>query len=199
MNIVTTVFFAFSAYMLLLVALWAWALIHAATTPRVPFSRRGLWTFALVINPFASMWYWYVWRRWAFWSLFIPSILFAAFLPMTLGRVLQALSVREVAERFVVFVTPIMTNFIQAIPLAIAIPLFAFPYVLRLAALAHLGGNDAMDAADRNDQAVAFALPIFGYGAALAYCLKWRRHWAIAGLVWCLLATAGTLSVLSRV
>ena len=199
MTTVTIVLLLLIAYILLLLILWVWALFHAATTPRVPFSRRGLWAFALLINPFACMWYWYVWRRWAFWSLFIPSILFAAFLPMTLGRVLQALSVRDVAERFVHFMMPIMTNFIQAIPLPVAIPLFAFPYVLRLVALGHLGGNTSLDAADRNDQAVSFALPIFGYGVALAYCLKWRRAWATAGLVWCLLASAGTLTVLSRV
>ncbi|MFA5129594.1 MAG: hypothetical protein WC477_01595 [Patescibacteria group bacterium] len=196
---ITLVFFAIIAYAILLGVLWVWAILHAFSTPKIPLSRRGLWTIALVFNPSATMWYWYVWRRWAFWTLFIPAILFAAFLPLTLERVIQVLSIRDVADRFVAFITPITTHFVQAIPILVAIPLFAFPYILRFAALAHLGGNDKLDAADRNDQAVTFALPIFGYGGALAYCLKWRRGWALAGLVWSLLATAMTATLLSRI
>lgn len=175
-------------YASLLAFLWAWALIHAYTTPKVDFSRRGLWVASLAINPLATMWYWYIWKRWAFWFLFIPAVGFSAFLPFALEQTLRILSMRDVADRFVAVMQVILTHVIDAIPLIITVPLFTFPFILRLAALAHLGGNNELEASDRNDQAVSLALPIFGYGTAVAYCLKWRRGWAIAGLVWFVLA-----------
>jgi hypothetical protein len=179
---------ALAFYTSLLVFLWGWAIIHAFTTPKVDFSRRGLWVGSMAVNPLAAMWYWYIWKRWAFWILFIPAIVFTTFLPKALAQTLRILSMRDVADRFVSVMGTILTNVIDAIPLMIAVPLFTFPFVLRLAALAHLGGNNDLEAADRNDHAVTLALPFFGYGAAMAYCLKWRRGWAIAGLVWFVVA-----------
>ena len=184
----TLTFLVLVLYGALLAFLWGWAIVHAFTTPRVDFSRKGLWTLALVLNPMASMWYWYIWRRWAFWSLFTPVILFATFLPSMLERILQALSIRAMADRFVNIMTVILENVIEIIPLPILIPLMVFPFILRLAALAHLGGNTNLDAPDRNDHAVTFALPVFGYGAAMTYCMRWRKGWALAGLIWFLLA-----------
>lgn len=180
----TTFLVGLAIYASLLAFLWGWAIIHAYTTPNVEFSRRGLWVLSLIFNPMAAMWYWYIWKRLAFWSLFIPAVLFSAFLPNALEKTLRILSMRDMADRFVTVMQAILTNVIDSIPLAIAVPLFTFPFILRLAALVHLGGNNELEAADRNDQAVTFALPIFGYGAAMAYNLKWRRGWAIIGLCW---------------
>lgn len=189
-------FILLCAYTALLALLWGWAIYHAFTTPRTPFSRRGLWSATLLINPLASMWYWYVWKRWAFWSLFIPTLVFSAFLPQALQEVLQTLSARDLADRFVSVMNVILTNAIDVIPLFIAIPLFAFPFIMRLAALAHLGGNHKLEAGDRNDQSITFSIPFFGYGAALSYCFQWRRGWALAGLIWFVFASSVTWSLL---
>lgn len=180
----TALLVALAIYTSLLAFLWGWAIIHAFTTPKVDFSRRGLWVCSMAVNPLAAMWYWYIWKRWAFWFLFVPAIGFTALLPIALEQTLRVLSMRDVADRFVAVMQVILTQVIDAIPLMIAVPLFTFPLMLRLAALTHLGGNMKLEAPDRNDQAVTFALPIYGYGAAMAYCLKWRRGWATAGLIW---------------
>lgn len=182
-------FLALVIYGIFLAFMWGWSLIHAYTTPKVAFSRRGLWTIALLINPLASMWYWYIWKRWAFWAIFAPVILFSTFLPFALEGLIRTFIARDIADRFVTISTTILENIIEAIPLPILIPLVVFPFILRLAALAHLGGSKELEAPDRNDYAVAFALPLFGYGAAMAYAFKWRRGWALAGLCWFLLAS----------
>jgi hypothetical protein len=184
----TTFLVALALYVSLLAFLWTWAIIHALTTPKVDFSRRGLWAAAMIVNPLAAMWYWYIWKRWAFWSLFFPAILFTLFLPKALAQLLRVLTMRDVADRFVSVMEFILTRVIDSIPLIIAVPLFTFPFILRLAALAHLGGNNQLEAADRNDQAVTLALPFFGFGGAMAYCLKWRRGWAVAGISWFIVA-----------
>ncbi len=179
-----------SAYGILLGALWVWAMIHAASTPREEWSRRALWTAAIGVNPFATVWYWYVWKRWAFWALFAPYFLFAAFLPFTLETTIRSLASRDIADKFVHISQQILAHVIDAIPLPALIPLVAFPFILRLAALMHLGGNTTLSASDRNDRAVTFALPVVGFGSAMTYCLTWRRGWALTGLLWVLLATA---------
>lgn len=184
----TLLFLAIVLYGVLFALLWGWSVIHAILTPQVAFSRRGLWTFALLINPLAATWYWYVWKRWAFWVLFLPSLGFMAFLPFTLEGMIRAFAARDLADRFVSIGTLLVTNVLDAIPLPVMLPLAVFPIVLRLAALAHLGANKELTAADRNDQAMAFALPFFGFGAAMAYCFKWRRVWATLGLGWFALA-----------
>jgi hypothetical protein len=187
--LLTLLFLALILYGVLLALLWGWSVFHAYTTPKSAFSRRGLWTLALIINPLASMWYWYVWKRWAFWALFAPAVLFTAFLPFTLEGLIRTFTARDIADRFVNVSTAILENVIDAIPLTVLIPLVVFPFILRLATLAHLGGSRELDAPDRNDYAVTFALPFFGYGAAMAYALKWRRGWALAGLCWFVLAS----------
>jgi hypothetical protein len=180
----TVFLIAIAVYISLLAFLWGWSIIHAITTPKVDFSRRGLWVGSLAVNPLAAMWYWYIWKRWAFWALFLPAIVFTAFLPVALEQTLRILSMRDVADRFVAVMEMILTYVIDDIPLAVAVPLFTFPFIFRLAALTHLGGNSELEAADRNDHAVTFALPFFGFGASMTYCLKWRKGWAVAGLIW---------------
>lgn len=190
--LLTAVFLASVLYGILFACLWGWSAVHALMTPREEWSRRGLWTVAILVNPATAIWYWYVWKRWAFWVLFLPALAFLALLPVTLEAMVQAFAARDVAERFVSLGTLFLTNVVDAIPLLLLIPLVAFPFILRLAALMHLGANSELKAADRNDYAVTFALPIFGFGGALAYCFKWRRAWATLGLVWVLIAT-GTI------
>lgn len=188
----TLVFLAAILYGVLFSVLWGWSAIHALLTPREDWSRRGLWTAAILINPVTAIWYWYVWKRWAFWTLFAPALVFIAFLPYTLETLVRAFAVRDIADRFVALSTLLLQNVIDAMPLALFVPLFAFPFLLRFAALTHLGGNSDLKAADRNDYAIAFALPLVGFGGALAYCFKWRRAWAALGLAWFLVAT-GTI------
>jgi hypothetical protein len=177
-------------YSLILGTLWIWAMVHAAVTPREDLTRRALWTAAIAANPSATVWYWYVWKRWAFWMLFAPYFLFAAFLPFTLEATIRSLASRDLADRFVHISQELLVQVLDAIPLPALIPLIAFPFVFRLAALAHLGGNTTLSASDRNDHAVTFALPIVGFGSAMTYSLRWRRGWAAAGLAWVVLATA---------
>lgn len=188
----TLVFLVAILYGVLFAFLWGWSAVHALMTPREDWSRRGLWTAAILINPVTAIWYWYVWKRWAFWTLFAPALVFIAFLPYTLETLVRAFAVRDIADRFVALATLFLQNVIDAIPLLVFVPLFAFPFILRFAALAHLGSNSDLKAADRNDYAIAFALPLVGFGGALAYCFKWRRAWAALGLTWFLVAS-GTI------
>jgi hypothetical protein len=188
----TLVFLVAILYSVLFGLLWGWSAVHALMTPREDWSRRALWTAAILINPVTAIWYWYVWKRWAFWTLFAPALAFLAFLPVTLESLVRAFEVRDVADRFVAISTALLQNVIDTIPLPLLVPLVAFPFVLRLAALTHLGANSDLKAADRNDYAIAFALPLVGFGGAIAYCFKWRRAWASLGLAWFLIAS-GTL------
>ena len=187
---ILTVFFLTSVlYGVLFGLLWGWSAIHAFLTPKEALSRRGLWVAAIVVNPATAIWYWYVWKRWAFWALFAPALVFLALLPITLEALVDALAVRDLADRFVAIATLFLQYVVDAIPLPVLVPLAAFPFILRLAALAHLGRNADLTAADRNDYAIAFALPIVGFGGAIAYCFKWRRIWASLGLGWFLIAS----------
>lgn len=187
--ILTLVFLAAILYSVIFTLLWGWSVIHALLTPHEDWSRRGLWTATILVNPVTAIWYWYVWKRTAFWVLFAPALAFLAFLPITLEALIKALVARDVADRFVAIATLFLNNVIDAIPLVALVPLLVFPFIMRLAALTHLGANSQLKAADRNDYAVAFALPFFGFGGAFAYCLKWRRVWAGLGLVWFVIAS----------
>jgi hypothetical protein len=197
--LLTAIFVAVLAYGALLIGLWGWGIVHAYSTPKEAWSRRALWVLALVVNPFATMWYWYIWRRWAFWILFAPAIAFLTFIRPVLESVIRAFAVRDIADRFVVLATIFLESVLDVIPLPILLPLIVFPFLHRLAALAHLGGNSDLRAPDRNDMAISFALPLVGFGAAMAYCFKWRRGWALAGLMWFVLFAAVTGVFVSKV
>lgn len=188
--LLTLVFVVTVLYGVLFAFLWGWSLIHALLTPHEGWARRGLWTATIFFNPITTIWYWYVWKRWAFWALFAPAIAFMAFLPTALQVLINAFAVRDLADRFVAIATLLLNNVIDAIPLPLLVPMVVFPFIMRLAALTHLGANSQLKAADRNDYAVAFALPFFGFGGAFAYCLKWRRMWAGLGLAWFVIASA---------
>ena len=192
----TFLFLMLVLYSVLFSVLWGWSIIHAFLTPKEPWTRRGLWMAALIVNPAAAMWYWYIWKRWGFWLLFGPALIFMLFLPATLDLLLNLLEVRSIADQFVQIGTLFSQNVVDAIPLYALVPIVAFPIILRLAALMHLGQNTTLNAADRNDYAIAFALPFVGLGGAIAYCLKWQPLWAAFGLVWFLIATGTVWSFL---
>jgi len=196
--LLTIVFLLAILYGVLFALLWCWSAVHAILTPHEDWSRRWLWTAAILVNPSTAMWYWYVWKRWAFWVLFAPALAFLVFLPVTLDVLVQALSVRDLADRFVAISTVLQDAILVHIPLPLLIFISVFPFVLRLVALAHLGANAQLKAADRNDYAIAFALPVVGFGGAIAYCFKWRRVWAAFGLLWFLTATGMGWSLVSR-
>ena len=158
--------------------LWLWAMVHAAQTPMTEQWQRVLWVAALIVNPLAAVWYWYIWKRWAFWTLFTPLLGFFISFPIIVRSFLmQAGDASSVS------------NFLHALGasqvLTIVACLMIFPLILRMVALFHLGKNEELNALDRNDWVVALALPLFGFGAGFAYCAKYKRGWALISLVWC--------------
>ena len=157
--------------------LWIWAMVHAAQTPKTEQWQRALWVGGLLVNPFAAIWYWYIWKRWAFWTLFTPLLgFFISFPVIVRSFLMQTGSASSVS------------NFLHALGasqvLTIVACLMIFPFVLRVVALFHLGKNSELNAMDRNDWVIALALPIFGFGAGFAYCAKYKRGWALVSLVW---------------
>jgi len=157
---------------------WVWGIIHAASTPKTPLRQRMYWSLSLLINPTAAAWYWFVWKRWAFWVLITPLVLAFLLLPIAVRTLFT-----KAEETF-------LTNLLFALGpiwlISLLAALLIFPLVLRLVALFHLGKNFELTAIDRNDWVISLSLPIFGLGAGMAYCAKYRRSWAIAGLIWCL-------------
>lgn len=172
--------FVFSA--IFYAGFWIWALIHAAQTPNAPKGQRLFWVGAVIVNPSAAIWYWYVWKRWAFWTLFTPILGFFLSIPFVVRSLLTKANETN------------LTNFLFALGttrlVIIVSILIIFPLILKLAALLHLGKNNNLSAMDRNDWVVSLALPIFGLGAAVAYCAKYQRQWAIVSLFWWLAIAA---------
>ncbi len=156
---------------------WIWAMIHAGSTPHAPAGQRALWVGSMLVNPSAAVWYWYIWKRWAFWLLFTPILGLFVSLPF----IVRSLLTKAEATQF----TDILFSLSSSSGVLVLIAcLIAFQLLLRLAALLHLGRNAELDALDRNDWVVALALPVFGFGAGFSYCVKYRRRWAFASLVW---------------
>lgn len=151
-------------------------MIHAGSTPKAATTQKAIWVGAMLSNPSAAVWYWYVWKRWAFWLLFTPILGFFISFPI----IVRSLLTKAEATTY--------TNILFALGparLSIAVAcLIIFPLILRLAALLHLGRNTDLSAMDRNDWVIAFAFPIFGFGAGFAYCAKYKKGWAFAGLLW---------------
>jgi len=155
---------------------WAWAIVHAVQTPRATNGQRALWGIAMVANPITAIWYWYVWKRWAFWTLFTPIIGCFLSLPFVVRSVVSKADATTLTNALFALGSSRQVILVAA--------LLIFPVVIGLVALLHLGKNTELTAMDRNDWIVSLALPVFGFGSALAYCTKYRRGWAVAGLVW---------------
>lgn len=155
---------------------WLGGIIHAAATPKANLTQRIFWAGAMFVNPTTIVWYWYIWKRWAFWLLFTP--IFGVF--VSLPFVVRSQLTHADASKF--------TNTLFALGTQRLVILFAvlmiFPLVQRLAALFHLGKNTALSAMDRNDWVIALSFPLFGFGAGLAYTARYQRKWAIVSLAW---------------
>lgn len=133
----------------------------------------------MVLNPLTPVWYWYIWKRWAFWLLFTPLLASFMTAPFIVKRLLAKSDAQAIENLVHTFSQPGSWVFLIAISLFVV-----FPLILRLVALLHLGKNKSMSALDRNDWIVALALPIFGFGAGIAYCAQHRRNWALGSLCW---------------
>jgi hypothetical protein len=169
-------YFLFGISILAYGGFWIWAMIHAMRTPKALSEQKLFWAGAMFVNPTAAVWYWYVWKRWAFWTLFSP--IFGVFI--SLPFVTRSLLTRSEATN--------LTNALFALGTSRLLITFAtlliFPMLLRLAALLHLGRNRDLTAMDRNDWVVTLAIPVYGFGAAVAYCAKYMRKWALVSLLW---------------
>lgn len=168
------ILFGFS--ILIYIVFWIWAIHHVTHTPRATTMQRALWGIAMVANPSTAVWYWYVWRRKAFWTLFTPILIAFLSFPFIVRSFLSKTD--ETA------ITNMLYGLGNARLVILIATLMIFPLVIKLAALFHLGKNTALSAMDRNDWIVSLSLPVFGFGAAIAYCTRFRRTWAMAGLLW---------------
>lgn len=170
---------------------WIWGILHAINTPKASNAQRALWGVAMIANPATAVWYWYIWKRWAFWTLFSPVLIGFFTLPLVVRAVLHQADASAIS------------NFLYALGSARLVILIAilmiFPLVLRLRALAHLTKNTTLTAMDRNDWAISLALPIFGFGAGIAYCSKWSRNWAMIGLLWGVVITIALWAVTQNI
>lgn len=145
----------------------------------------------MIANPATAIWYWYIWKRWAFFSLFTPMLLGFISLPLVVRSVLSKADETN------------LTNILFALGSARLVILIAalmvFPLLLRLAAILHLGKNTELSAMDRNDWIVSLALPVFGFGAGIAYCARYRRSWALIGLLWWVVIAAALVIVTQNI
>ncbi|MEO5927312.1 MAG: hypothetical protein ABIO72_01285 [Patescibacteria group bacterium] len=166
----------FTISLLAYAGFWVWAMIHATQTPRATSEQRTLWIIAMIVNPLTAIWYWCVWKRWAFWTLFTPVLGFFISLPFIVRSVLSHADATALTNSLFALGSSRQVIFAAA--------LMVFPLILTLAALFHLGKNTELTAMDRNDWIVSLALPLFGFGAGIAYTARYERRWAIAGLLW---------------
>jgi hypothetical protein len=158
---------------------WIWALVHAYRTPRAPYGQRLFWALAILLNPTATIWYWCVWQRWAFWTLFTPLIGIFLALPFVVRSLMSKAD------------ATLITNSLFALGSNALVIFFAilliFPIILRLVAILHLTKSTDISAMEKNDWVVTLAFPSIGYGVALFYCVRYLRPWAFAGIGWIVL------------
>lgn len=155
---------------------WIWAIVHALRTPRATSGQRALWCIAMIANPATAVWYWYIWKRWAFFALFTPILVAFLSFPIVVRSILTKADKTIISNILFGLGTPRLVILVAV--------LMIFPLLLKLAALLHIGKNTELTAMDRNDWVVSLALPVFGYGAGIAYCSRYRRRWAMIGLAW---------------
>jgi hypothetical protein len=180
----------FIAYILLgisLIALaffWIWALIHAARTPRASWGQRFIWAICLLINPLTTIWYWCIWKRWAFWTLFAPLFGFFVALPLVTRSMMTKADASTVTNALFALGSNRLVIFFAV--------LLIYTIVLRLAVVLHLSKNAELTAMDRNDWVLTMAFPFIGFGTALTYTSKYMKPWALATLAWLIgIAIAG--------
>ena len=157
---------------------WIWALVHAARTPRAPWTQRLWWSLCLFINPSATIWYWCVWKRWAFWTLFTPLLGMFVALPFAVRSLMSKADATN------------LTNGLYALGSNGLVVFFAilliYPVVLKLAVTLDATSNGQLSALDRNDWVLCLSFPMIGFGASLVYAVKHLRPWAFGSLAWLL-------------
>jgi len=170
---------------------WIWALIHAYRTPRAPFGQRLFWALAILMNPTATVWYWCVWQRWAFWTLFTPLIGIFIALPFVVRSLMSKADATT------------LTNTLFALGGNSLIIFFAilliFPIILRLMTILHLTKSTEISAMEKNDWVVTLAFPSIGYGVAMFYCVRYLRSWAFASIAWMILLIIVGNSMISNI
>ncbi len=184
------VIFGFSA--LVYVFFWGWGIFHAWATPQATRIQKAYWIIAMIINPSTAVWYWYTWKRWAFWTLFTPYLgVFISF-PFVIRSMFKRAVETNLTEILLSFGSPSFIVFLATLAI--------FPLILRFVAIIHLARNTKFSAMDRNDWVVSLAMPVFGFGAGLVYCAAHRRIWALVSLLWLLvLAIAMHVLILNMI
>lgn len=176
---------------LIYLCFWLWAMWHAGSTPHSTLWQRVFWVGAILVNPITAVWYWYIWKRWAFWLLFTPLLVAFVLLPVVVHSALNSNDQTALTDLLFALGNPLFV--ITASALAI------FPLLIRLAALLHLGKNAELTGLDRNDWIMGLALPLFGYAAGVVYCAKYLRGWAIASLLWWILMSVSIRPLVTSV
>ncbi|MFA6446916.1 MAG: hypothetical protein WCW31_01520 [Patescibacteria group bacterium] len=164
------------------IGFWIWALVHAARTPRATWTQKLLWSLCLFINPMATVWYWCVWKRWAFWFMFTPMLGIFVALPLVVRSLMTSAEATNVNDYLFAFGSNTLVIFFAI--------LLIFPIVLRLIVTLNLTVNGEVTALDRNDWVLSIAFPIIGYGAALVYAIKHLKAWAFASIAWVIVIAA---------
>ncbi|MDD2785746.1 MAG: hypothetical protein PHS79_02515 [Patescibacteria group bacterium] len=183
-----TAYIIFSISLIALAFFWIWALIHATRTPRASWSQRLVWGLCLLINPTATIWYWCIWKRWAFWSLFTPLLGTFVALPF----VIRSMMTKADATALTNTLFAIGSN---SLVILVAV-LLIYPIVLRLMVVLHLSKNTALTAMERNDWVLTLAFPLIGFGSALTYAAKNLKPWALGSLAWLVvLAATGKIMI----
>lgn len=167
---------------------WIRAIFHSYRTPRAPFGQRLFWALAILINPTATVWYWCVWQRWAFWTLFTPLIGIFIALPFVVRSLMSKADATTLTNTLFALGSNGLVIFFAI--------LLIFPIILRLMVILHLTKSTEISAMEKNDWVVTLAFPSIGYGVALFYCVRYLRAWAFAGIGWmALLVIAGTIMI----
>lgn len=171
---------------------WVWGIGHAWATPQATRIQKAYWVIAMLINPNTAVWYWYTWKRWAFWMLFTPYLGAFISLPFVIRSMFKRAVETNLTETLLSFGSPSFIIFLATLAI--------FPLILRFVAIIHLARNTKFSAMDRNDWVVSLAMPVFGFGAGLVYCAAHRRVWALVSLGWLLvLAIAMHVLILNTI
>ncbi|OQB19157.1 MAG: hypothetical protein BWY14_00685 [Parcubacteria group bacterium ADurb.Bin192] len=173
------VYILFGLSLVIFIFFWFWAFWHAVRTPRANWGQRLIWGI-LLLNPTATVWYWCIWKRWAFWSLFTPLLGIFIALPL----VIRSLMTKADATSFTNTLFALGSNRL----VILFVILMIYPIVLKLAIVLHLTKNTDVTAMDRNDWVLTMAMPVMGYGSALSYSSKFMKSWALSSLLWLIIA-----------
>ena len=160
----------------LYVGFWNGAMVHAMRTPRVSMSQRIFWTLCILINPTATVWYWCVWQRYAFWALFTPMLGIFLSSPLVVRSLMSKADATMLTDALFVLGSNAFVIFFAV--------LLIYPIILRLMVALDLTKNNDISAHERNDWVVTMALPSIGFGVALIYAARHQRNWAFASIAW---------------